>query len=154
MELRKAVLKVQRTIDTPFMRIGLNTEEKAIVRAFSRTSSVRSKSSDTFSRAASGTKDAGQASQAPLSQAPLPYLPSPRWALLQEEEERQDIGDVFFAADLERPQRSYPTSMTPLTGPPYASPVEFEDTVIQAAQEQSHVQFSQEQSHAHTEAPR
>jgi hypothetical protein len=131
MELRKAVLKVQRSIETPFMRIGLNTEEKAIVRAFSRTTSVVSKSSDTFSRAASGTKDAGQASQ-----APLPDLLSTRWALLQEEEVPPEIGDVFFAADLQRPQRSYPTCITPFTGPPYASPVEFvddQDGVIQAS---------------------
>jgi hypothetical protein len=165
-ELRKAVLKVQRTIETPFMRIGLNTEEKSIVRAFSRTSSMRSNASDTFSRTASGAKDHAQISRAPSSgpaeapsarapapaggsagnasgagaafarapshsdapqEAAAPALRSAHWSSLQEPEVNEDIGDVVWAADLKRPKRCYPTSITPFTGLPYASPVVFED---------------------------
>ena len=167
-ELRKGVLEVQRTIETPFMRVGLNTEEKAIVRAPSRTSSIRSNTSDTFSRTASGAQNQGQISRAPSSdaveaRAPAhsggisgnisgagagfgrapshadapqaaapPALQSAHWSSLQEPEVNADIGDVTWAADQKRPKRCYPTSITPFTGPPYASPVVFVDDAVNA----------------------
>jgi hypothetical protein len=45
---------------------------------------------------------------------------------LEEEEPDPDIGDIYFDADQHRPKRSYPTSVTPYTAPPYAAPVVFE----------------------------
>lgn len=46
-------------------------------------------------------------------------------AIEQDHQQGEDIGDVFFDADMNRPKRSYPSSLTPYVGPPYAHEVMF-----------------------------
>jgi len=53
-------------------------------------------------------------------------LGTTKWALpAKPEEQGKDISDVTYDADACRPKRSYPCSMTPYVGPPYARPVVF-----------------------------
>ena len=46
-------------------------------------------------------------------------------AIEQDQQQGEDIGDVLFDADMNRPKRSYPSSLTPYVGPPYAHEVVF-----------------------------
>ena len=137
-ELRKAILKVERSIETPFMRIGLAklSQEEQEAKAFSRTSSAgqfsRAQSAqtrgDTFHRELSG----GDASIGPAS--------GPRWESLDMEEKdlRQDVGDIVYNAELERPKRSFPTTWTPYVGPPYAHMVQVDNVLAQEDADEEH----------------
>ena len=152
-ELRKAILKIQRTLETPFMRIGLKRQEKVIATVFSRAGSDASvrfsrtpstsgtEIPDRFVRASSQEKEgfAHSASKAPegkhtIASSSADAGAAPAWHPLEEDEQRPDIGDVFFDALMHRPTRNYPTSITPFTGPPYAHKVEALDTCIGAVE--------------------
>jgi hypothetical protein len=121
------------------------THTQVIAQAFSRVSS-----SGKLSRTPSGAADASEVDSTDkftrtpsgrsviLERRPsggaaefLYRLPSTHgvlddanWAAFEEEEEANpDVGDIFFDADMHRPKRSYPTTVTPYVGPPYAHEV-------------------------------
>ena len=56
--------------------------------------------------------------------AATPDLSTTQWkGSAKDDEQGEDIGDVTYDADGYRPKRSYPCSVTPYVGPPYARPV-------------------------------
>ena len=57
---------------------------------------------------------------------------------MEENDLRQDVGDIVYNAELERPKRSFPTTWTPYVGPPYAHKVQVDNVLAQEDADEEH----------------